>query len=305
MPTMNNYLIFSYVNLAFIIQIGLLIYFTSVQNIRDNWQEYRCNPPYWIYSENVSEDFNYCVQNTQTNLMGHLLEPITYTLSSISSMNNNMIEAVNNARGMISYLRDSLTNIIQTVFGSFLSLIIQFQKMIIGIGDVFGKLIGILTTLMYVVDSLYKTAISVYKGPIVQTMFSLGSCFHPDTKVKLKNGTILSMSELPLGAEFEDGSKIFAVLKIDNANKNKLYKIKGGINNEDIYVTGQHFIYDTKQDKFVQVKDYNEAYEQDEITSEWFSCLITTNRRIQIGEHIFWDWEDDEIINKIPKIPEI
>ena len=30
---------------------------------------------------------------------------------------------------------------------------------------------------------------------------------------------------------------------------------------------------------------------------EYFSCLITTNRRIKIDNILFWDWEDDELTN--------
>mgnify|MGYP003350334547 CR=1 FL=1 len=37
------------------------------------------------------------------------------------------------------------------------------------------------------------------------------------------------------------------------------------------------------------------AKEQDEIYSDWFSCLITTNGRIILGSREFWDWEDDEL----------
>lgn len=297
MPTMNNYLIFSYVNLAFIIQIGLLAYLTSVKKIKDNWQEYRCNPPYWVFSENVSDDFNYCVQNTQTSLMGYLLQPMTYMLSSVTDMNSNTIDAVNNARGMISKLRDFLTNIIQTIFGVFGNMIGEFQKMIIAILDMIGKIIGIISTLLFVLDGTMKTMLSAWNGEPGQLIKSIGSCFHPDTKIKLKNGDIFSMKDLPLGAELEDGGKIFAVLKIDNSKKDKLYKIKGGVNDDDIYVTGQHFIYDPEQEKFIYVKDYKKSQSQEEITCDWFSCLITTNRRIPIAQHIFWDWEDDELTN--------
>ena len=34
---------------------------------------------------------------------------------------------------------------------------------------------------------------------------------------------------------------------------------------------------------------------QPEFIPEYFSCLITTNRRIQIDDELFWDWEDDEL----------
>jgi hypothetical protein len=299
MPTMSNYLLFSYVNLAFVIQIGLMMYFKSVKEIKDNWQEYRCNPPYWVFSDDLSTDFNYCVQNSQTSLMGFLLQPMTYMLSSITSMSGDASEAVNNARGMISKLRDFLTNIIQTVFGVFFNMIIEFQRMIIAIIDMVGKIVGVISTLLLVLDGTMKTMLSAWNGPAGQLVRSIGSCFHPDTKVKLKNGDIFPMKDLPLGAELEDGAKIFAVLKIDNSNKDKLYKIKGGVNDEDIFVTGKHFIQDKKQDKFIYVKDFENTIIQEEITCDWFSCLITTNRRIPIGQHIFWDWEDDELSNKI------
>jgi hypothetical protein len=128
----------------------------------------------------------------------------------------------------------------------------------------------------------------------------MGVCFHPDTKIKLKNGEVYPMKDLPLGAELEDGGKIFAVLKIDNSKKDQLYKIKDGVNGEDIYVTGKHFIFDKKQNKFIYVEDYEGAEKQDKIASDWFSCLITTSRQIPIEGHIFWDWEDDELANKIP-----
>ena len=103
------------------------------------------------------------------------------------------------------------------------------------------------------------------------------------------------MNDIPLGTELEDGAKVFSVLKIDNPNRVPFYKIDNGVNGESIYVTGEHFIYDQDSDKFIQVKDYKKAVLQETMIANWFSCLITTNRRIKIAEHCFWDWEDDEL----------
>ena len=301
MPTMNNYLSFAYVNLAFIIQIGILLYYKSAADIKKNWQEYRCNPPYWVFSDDISADFQYCVQNTQTSLMGYLLQPITYMVSSLSSMGGDLMEAIQNARGMFNKLRGFLTNIVGTVFGTFNNLIISFQKMIIALLDMISKTTGIVTSLLYILDGTLKTTQSTWNGPLGKMVRSMSSCFYPDTKVKLKNGEVYPMKDIPLGAELEDGCKVYAVLKIDNSKKEELYKIKGGINGEDIYVTGEHFIFDKKQNKFIYVADYEGAIKQDEVKTDWFSCLITTNRLIPIEGHIFWDWEDDELTNKIPQ----
>ena len=296
MPTMNNYLNLLYVNLGFLAQITIMMYFKSALEIKQNWPVYRCNPPYWIFSENISEDFTYCVQNTQMNMMGFLLQPLNYMIASLTSIGGGLNESINNVRGVFSSIRTFVSGIIENIFGVFLNLIVEFQRMIISIKDMVGKLIGIVTTIMYVLDGSIKTMNSAWSGPPGQLVKAIGSCFHPDTEITLANGQHCKMQDAPLGAELKDGGKIFAVLKIDNAKKEPLYKIKGL--EQDIYVTGEHFIFDKTNKKWTQVKNYDKAEIQTDFISEYFSCLITTNRRIQIDDELFWDWEDDELMEK-------
>ena len=296
MPTMNNYLNLIYVNLGFIAQITVMMYFRSVLEIKENWSIYRCNPSYWIFSENISKDFTYCVQNTQMNMMGYLLKPLNYMISSLTSIGGQFGESINNIRVMFNSIRNFVAEIIENVFGVFLNLIVEFQKIIISIKDMVGKMIGIVVTIMYVLDGSIKTMNSAWSGPPGQLIKSIGSCFHPNTKITLSNGKKYNMSDVPLGSILKDGGKIFAVLKVDNPNKEPLYKIEG--KNQIIYVTGQHFIFDKTNKKWIQVKNCNYAEIQPNFIPEYFSCLITTNRRIEIDDELFWDWEDDELTNK-------
>ena len=295
MPTMNNYLNLIYVNLGFLAQITIMMYFKSVLEIKENWPLYRCNPPYWVFSENITEDFTYCVQNTQMNMMGYLLQPLNYMITSLSSVGSRINESVNNSRGMISSIRNFVSEIIQNVFGVFLNMIVEFQKIIISIKDMVGKMIGIVITIMYVLDGSIKTMNSAWSGPPGQLVKAIGSCFDPKTKITLANGKQYNMENIPLGAELQDGGKIFAVLKIDNLKKEPLYKIKG--KDRDIYVTGEHFVFDKTNKKWVQVKYYEKSQIQENVIPEYFSCLITTNRHIKIDDELFWDWEDDELTN--------
>jgi hypothetical protein len=293
MPTMNNYLNLIYVNLGFLAQITVMMYFKSVLEIRENWPLYRCNPPYWIFSQNISEDFTYCVQNTQMNMMGYLLQPLNYMISSLTNVGGQFNDSINSIRMMFSSMRGFVSDIIQNVFGVFFNLIIEFQKMIISIKDMVGKMIGIVVTIMYVLDGSIKTMNSTWSGPPGQLVRTIGSCFHPHTEIILSNGEKYHMENAPLGGVLQDGSKIFAVLKIDNVKKEPLYKIKGA--KQDIFVTGEHFIYDNTNNKWIQVKNYKYATKQANFTPEYFSCLITSNGRIKIDNEIFWDWEDDEL----------
>lgn len=290
---MNNYLNLIYVNLGFIAQITVMMYFKYVLEIRKNWPLYRCNPQYWFFSENISEDFTYCVQNTQMNMMGYLLQPLNYMVSSLTSVGGQFAESINNIRQMFSSIRGFVSDIIQNVFGVFLNLIIEFQKIIISIKDMVGKMIGIVVTIIYVLDGSIKTMNSAWSGPPGQLVKAIGSCFHPHTEITLADGTQCKMENAPLGAELKDGGKIFAVLKIDNPKKEPLYKIKG--REQNIFVTGEHFVFNKNNNKWVQVKDYTKAEIQPKFIPEYFSCLITTNRCIRIDDELFWDWEDDEV----------
>lgn len=296
MPSMNNYLNLIYVNLGFLAQITVMMYLKSVLEIRKNWSLYRCNPSYWIFSENISEDFTYCVQNTQMNMMGYLLQPLNYMISSLTSIGGQFSESINSIRVMFSSIRGFISQIIENVFGVFLNLIIEFQKIIISIKDMVGKMIGIVVTIMYILDGSIKTMNSAWAGPPGQLVKSIGSCFHPLTNITLADDTRCNIEQAPLGAELKGGGKVFAVLKIDNPKKESLYKIKG--KEQDIYVTGDHFVFDKTNNKWIQVKNYINAEIQPELIPEYFSCLITTNRRIQIDDELFWDWEDDELTMK-------
>jgi len=293
MPSGKSWVNFIYINLAFAVYIACVFYLNKVQEIKKNWPQYRCNPFYMMLSDNISQDFTYCVQNTQSNFMGYILQPITYITSSLSGTMSNFSNEINMARAMFDKVRTFTSSIIQSIFGVFLNLVIEFQKITIGIKDLMGKTIGIMVTLMYVIDGSMKTMNSAWNGPPGQMVRTLGKCFHPDTKIKLKNGTILPIKDINLGDVLENGSIVESTMQIDNRkDKIPFYIIKGkGVNNDDIYVTGSHLVYNNNK-QLIKVENYPDAKICMHVKSKWFCCLITNDHKIQVGSQVFWDWED-------------
>ena len=162
--------------------------------------------------------------------------------------------------------------------------------------NMFGKTIGILTTLLYVINGSILTMQSAWKGPAGKMVMALSKCFHPHTKLALRNGSVVYMKDIRLGDILENGSIVLATMKIDNSDKEDLYVLKGrGINKEDIYVTGKHVIFDTTLKKYTYVNKSELSEKQNKVYTDWFSCLITNDHKIPIGNEVFWDWEDDEI----------
>ena len=292
MPKGIDWFHFIYVNLGFIAQVLAMYFFLALDDIKKNWPKYRCNPVYMPLSNNIEADFTYCIQNMQTNFMGYLLEPLTYIMANVSALGDGLSVDLNFARNMIANIRGFLSEIVDGIFGVFVNLITEFQKIIIGITDLIGKLIGIVVTMMYVMDGSLKTMQSTWNGPPGQMVQVMGNCFHPETQIKRKDGSIVFMKDLDLGDILENGSQVRAIMKIENPKHiHKLYKIpKRGVNENDIYVTGTHMI--EFNGTFVEVKNHPLSVEQIGVECDWFSCLITDNHLIKIGKQVFWDWED-------------
>jgi hypothetical protein len=225
--------------------------------------------------------------------MGYLLQPLTFITGTLGSMLGSFMDEINSIRAMFNKIRTFFSSIIQSVFGVFLNLVIEFQRITIGIKDLIGKTIGIMTSLMYVIDGSILTMQSTWNGPPGQLVRALGKCFYPTTAVKLLNGEIKPMKDLDLGDVLEDGSIVESVMKIDNKREPvPLYIIKNaGVNGENIYVTGSHLVLDKGTNKFIPVEKYAKA-ELSKVETDWFSCLITSNHKIVIGNETFWDWED-------------
>jgi len=299
MPSGKNWVNFLYVNIAFVLYIAGVFYYNQLAEIKANWPLYRCNPMYMLLADDVQSNFVYCIQGMQTNFMGYLLEPLTFLTSSINNLLGSFLQEINFVRAMFDKIRNFITSIIQSIFGVFLNLVIEFQKITIGIKDLIGKTIGIMITLMYIMDGSIKTMNSTWNGPPGQLVRALGKCFYPDTLVKLQNGDIKHMKDINLGDILENGSIVQSVMKIDNKMEPvPLYVIKGeGINGQDILVTGSHLIFDKQQNTFIKVEKYSNAILSTTETS-WFSCLITNDHKIKIGKEFFWDWED-HFIKKI------
>jgi hypothetical protein len=142
-------------------------------------------------------------------------------------------------------------------------------------------------------DGSIKTMESAWNGPSGQMVRALGKCFNPLNKIKLLNGNVVFMKDINLGDVLQNGSIVESVMQINNkTNPEPLYIIKNsGVNNEDIYVTGSHLVFDKMQNKFIKVKNAPWAIKTD-IILDWFSCFITSDHKIQIGNQTFWDWED-------------
>ncbi len=286
MPTGSNLLKFLYVNLGFWIYLGLVFYFINLAEIRKNWPLYRCNPMYMLFAENVDENFVQCIQASQMNFMGYILQPMEFITSSLSGMMGGFSDELNAVRAMFSKVRGMLGTTVEGVFGVFINIVIKFQEITIAIKDTFAKMVGIMMTLMYVLSGSLMTMNSAWSGPPGQMVKAVGKCFHPSVQLLLSNGKSQKMSEVKVGDELQGNRFVRGVILLDNkAAPETFYELNG------VLVTGSHFV--LEDGKWVQVFEHKEARERKDIVSDILYCLITSDHKIRINNTTFHDWEDD------------
>ena len=232
----------------------------------------------------------------QSDYMSYLLKPVNYNIDIIGSMGKEIGTAVNSTRAFISNLRNMVSDIVGNIFGVFLNILIQFQKMLLGLKDVVGKITGTMATLVWILEGSIMTGESGWAGPPGQVTRAI--CFHPDTLLQLKNKHYVNMKNIELGSVLKNGATVRSVMRISNIDNDgkiieNLYRMRDGENENEILVTGSHLVFDPIDQRYKHVHELFGHVEKTDIVCREFSCLITSNHTIPIGKWLFHDWEDN------------
>jgi hypothetical protein len=154
MPSGRNWLVFVYINLAFVILISSVYGLLTINNLMNNWSEYRCDamlmpfaglimqptlPPNITPSQYTKSNFQYCTQNVMSNSMGDFLQPLEYNNQLASTSATNTSNSLNTSRQNSTNARNSLGSITSS-FGSLFKNISANTSTIHGYtGSIVGK----------------------------------------------------------------------------------------------------------------------------------------------------------------------
>lgn len=139
------------------------------ETIAANWNTERCKPQNIPFAgfinkpdgqsafQYTNENFQYCVQSILTNITGFALEPIQYTLSSITSVFQGLMDSLQQIRNVFSALRNNFKVFAEDVLHRILNIIVPIQQMLIAVVDSFQKIQGILTGSLYTMLGSYYT----------------------------------------------------------------------------------------------------------------------------------------------------
>jgi len=133
----------------------------NVQPIKDNWPVERCSPKVIPFAGLINkpddmsvvdftgQNFTYCMQKILTNITGNAVQPITYLTTVLNNLFEELSEAMQFIRNMLSNIRAGIAAISGEIMNRILNIMIPIQSMMIGITDFADKVKGILTAGVY------------------------------------------------------------------------------------------------------------------------------------------------------------
>ena len=117
----------------------------------------------------------------------------------------------------------------------------------------------------------------------------MSGCFGKNTDIKLDNGRMKAIYKIKPGDILENNNKVNAVMKCKLSGKS-LYKL-----NETI-VTSHHRVLHNNEFIYTYMHPNATLYDNKNYKDKYVYCLTTDSKTINIGEHVFIDW--DELTNK-------
>ena len=291
--------------LCFIIfgTIGYVASMSHLDDIKKNWPILKCNPQYLMYypllSKDYEKDISSCVQNIMTQSVGQYLSPLSSIFSSLTNFGINISDQLQGFRGGLDIIRNSMGTVVADFFGYILKILLIFYKFQIGIKQILSRFIGVIMSSIYLMRGGVYLGNSTWNGPPGQMIrvlsnTKIGSCFAGDTKIQLRSGHIKTISQIVIGDVLVGNIIVVSTMQILNVYNEPYYKVSGGVNNEPIYVSGTHYIYNKPLHQFNIVEQLEGVCKTDIIHSTMY-CIITSTNIIPIGSHLFWDWEDYKI----------
>jgi hypothetical protein len=113
---------------------------------------------------NTADNFSYCIQSLMSSFAPTILQPFSY----LQSMSVDMMGSINNSLAssteQSSWMTFSVANILGSIYGVFLNVIVEFNLIVLKLLDVQGKLSGIITTILYIMTAVQLTFESMWNG---------------------------------------------------------------------------------------------------------------------------------------------
>ena len=175
--------VFLFIIITIVVFIGVSYCYVmiNITPIKNNWVAERCKPYVMPFagiinkpdnmtaSQFTEQNFNFCTQNILKDITGFAVEPLTFITYAITESITLIRDALQSIRTMFDKIRNDFISISGEIMDRLANIMIPLQQIIIAVKDMFGKIQGTLTAVLYTFLGSYYTLKSLM-GAIAQAV---------------------------------------------------------------------------------------------------------------------------------------
>ena len=263
--------------LSTVLAFGAAIYAYGVANledIKDNWVQYRCNPLYMPLADLVGSDiftnFTNCTLQATHSYAGVVLDPIYKNFTILTDTVNLIMNSMNDMRAAITGASSGFLHIIQTTFAKIQNTMSTSVQLFGHIRTIISRMMASMAVIMNIVNTGVQTGQSIQNGPIGKAA----------EFIKITGDKLVKIKDITPGTKLYDGQMVVSTLKF--VGRCPMFTLGG------VQVSGNHkVLYDMD---WIRVENHPDATPAE--TCEYVYCLNTSSHRILIGDYIFKDYEE-------------
>lgn len=271
----------------------------NIEDIKENWVKYRCNPIYMplagLVGSDVMTNFMNCTMSSFQIYIAYALGPIYEMFGILTKTVGGIQDTLNNFRGMISGTKNAFLTIVDGVYRKLNNTLSTSVRLISRIRNLSQRVLAIFITVFHMVNTGVATGNSVANGPVGQAAAFF--CFAPSTQIQLKNNKVRYIRDMSPGDVLSGNIIVESVLAFDGTSV-QMYIL------DSVAVSGNHKV--MYQNKWIRVENHPKAFKIN-VKYPILYCLNTSNNTIPIGKNIFKDYEetsDPKILSRFETIVE-
>jgi len=161
--------------LLFLITIGIVArssYQAVVSELRNNWNEHKCNPivmpfagiimptPGQTTMNTTFENFNYCIQQDVSAILRIIMMPLEFIIYLTINLLGAILNAIIAFIEFLAWLKAQVSEIISELIQKIIRFIIPLVEMLVHMQDMLGKINAVLITTLYTSLNIYNLTIS-------------------------------------------------------------------------------------------------------------------------------------------------
>ncbi len=117
-----------------------------------------------MYGYDTNENFSYCMKNMQSSQMGDLLKPVYDEIGEIGKMSAEIEQNQEETANKVDDAKSDMKVTFSGIGSQFDGIKFAIRRTSDNMKDVFGKIVGTFTVLLYILDGGQKTVKSMWNG---------------------------------------------------------------------------------------------------------------------------------------------